>query len=59
MARRLKPGLARTFAIPALIAISSLIGLFIALLGDGAYDYLSWIALGAPALLVAAVLKRG
>lgn len=42
-----------TFAIPALIAALSLIGLVTALTGDGWRDAASWIALAIP---VAAVL---
>lgn len=56
MARKLRPGLVRTFAIPALIAMSSLIGIFIALLGDGGYDYLSWFALGVPSIAIGAAI---
>ncbi|HMM77277.1 MAG TPA: hypothetical protein PJ986_16345 [Gammaproteobacteria bacterium] len=43
----------RVFAAPAAIAIASLFGLLIALLGDGWHDVLAWIALASP--LVAAV----
>jgi len=33
------------------VAVTSVIGLVSALLGDGAWDALSWIALSAPVLL--------
>lgn len=46
-------GLRRTFAVPALIAASSLVGLVAALLGDGPWDLVSWIGLSPP---VAAVI---
>jgi len=36
------------FAIPALIAAASLVGLFSALLGDGIADALAWAALAVP-----------
>lgn len=38
----------RTFAAPALIAVLSFVGLVAALVGDGGYDVLSWLGLGAP-----------
>jgi hypothetical protein len=37
----------RVFAVPVLLAVVSLIGLLSALLGDGPWDAVSWIALGA------------
>ncbi|MCU1741204.1 MULTISPECIES: hypothetical protein [unclassified Pseudomonas] len=39
------------FGIPVLIALLSAAGLFAALLGDGAWDALSWVGLGIPAAL--------
>lgn len=61
MARKQKPGLARTFAIPAVIAIASLIGLFVALLGDGTFDLASWLTLALPvaAIFWAMTARRG
>lgn len=41
----------RIFAWPALIAALGALGLFAALFGDGAWDALSWLGLGAPAWL--------
>jgi len=41
----------RIFAWPAAIALLSAAGLFAALLGEGAWDVLSWAGLGIPALL--------
>ncbi|MBV6750982.1 hypothetical protein KV580_11780 [Pseudomonas chlororaphis] len=41
----------KVFGIPALIALLSAAGLFAALLGDGAWDALSWLGLGIPAAL--------
>lgn len=42
----------RTFAIPALIAVLSSIGLVSALTGDGLRDLLSWILLAVPVAAV-------
>lgn len=42
---------ARIFAWPMLIALLGLAGLCTALLGDGAWDALSWLGLGLPAWL--------
>ncbi|MDH0301365.1 MULTISPECIES: hypothetical protein [unclassified Pseudomonas] len=39
----------RIFAWPALIAVLSAVGLFAALLGDGVWDVLAWVGLGASA----------
>jgi hypothetical protein len=36
------------FRMPFLIGIASTVGLASALLGDGVWDALSWIALGVP-----------
>lgn len=43
----------RTFALPLLIGVISIVGLLAALLGDGVYDGVSWLGLGIP---VAAVI---
>ncbi|VXC36158.1 conserved hypothetical protein [Pseudomonas sp. 8Z] len=40
-----------TFTLPSLINLSSALGLFAALLGDGGWDALSWLGLGIAALL--------
>ncbi|MCH7417631.1 MULTISPECIES: DUF4175 domain-containing protein [Pseudomonas] len=49
----------RIFAWPSVIAALSAAGLFAALLGDGAWDVLSWLGLGVPALLgFRALLRR-
>lgn len=47
-----------TFAIPALIAALSLIGLVSALTGDGLPDMLAWVALGVPVVAVGWALRR-
>jgi hypothetical protein len=41
----------KVFAIPTAIGVLSAAGLFAALLGDGAWDALSWLGLGIPAAL--------
>ncbi|WP_339515559.1 hypothetical protein [Pseudomonas sp. RL_15y_Pfl2_60] len=40
-----------TFALPLIIGLLSLLGLFCALLGDGMWDWFAWLGLGIPALL--------
>ncbi|MBF5056853.1 hypothetical protein Y5W_02147 [Alcanivorax sp. 521-1] len=42
----------RIFAVPILIAVTSLVGLVAALLGDGALDWISWLGLGLPVAAV-------
>ncbi|MGE7992061.1 hypothetical protein ACQKPE_13645 [Pseudomonas sp. NPDC089554] len=41
----------RIFVWPAVIGVLGAAGLFAALLGDGPWDALAWIGLGAPAVL--------
>ncbi|MBN8806755.1 MAG: hypothetical protein J0I47_00735 [Sphingomonas sp.] len=41
-----------TFAIPVLIAIATVIGLIVALTGDGWRDAVGWIALAIPLVAV-------
>ena len=49
----------RVFSIPLAIGLVSVTGLFSALLGDGAWDVLSWIGLGIPVWVsVRGLLKR-
>ncbi len=40
------------FGVPALLAILSAFGLVTALLGDGVWDVLSWIALAVPVAVI-------
>ena len=47
----------RIFAIPAAIAAVTLIGLIAGLLGDGAADLLSWLALGSCLAVIAWALS--
>ena len=47
-----------TFALPALIAVVSLIGLVAALTGDGWRDMLSWVSLGLPVAAVAWAMRH-
>ncbi|MCG8393365.1 MAG: hypothetical protein MI745_09800 [Pseudomonadales bacterium] len=46
------------FAMPLLIAVTSLTGLIAALLGNGVYDWLSWLGLSLPLLAVAIAMSR-
>ncbi|QAY76322.1 hypothetical protein [Sphingosinicella sp. BN140058] len=48
------------FAIPIVLALLSLAGLVVGLIGDGLYDLVSWIALAAPIIAIgwALVLRR-
>ncbi|BBP79800.1 hypothetical protein CCU68_17575 [Pseudomonas gingeri NCPPB 3146 = LMG 5327] len=49
----------KVFGLPTVIALLTAAGLFAALLGDGAWDALSWLGLGIPALIaVQALLRR-
>ncbi len=49
----------KVFGVPVVIALLSATGLFAALLGDGAWDSLSWLGLGIPALLgIHGLLKK-
>jgi hypothetical protein len=48
-----KNSVARVFAWPLVLAIASLIGLLSALIGDAAWDGISWAMLGAPVVAMA------
>jgi hypothetical protein len=50
--------LRRIFRWPAIIAAASLTGLLSALIGDGAWDGLSWIMLAPPVLIGLAATCR-
>jgi hypothetical protein len=50
---RNRRSLAQIFTIPTLIGTASLGGLVFALVGDGAWDALSWAALALPVVLFA------
>ena len=43
--------LTQIFAAPLVIAIVSTVGLISAMVGDGWWDAVSWVALGLPVLL--------
>lgn len=47
-----------TFALPALIAVVSLIGLLSALTGDGMRDAVAWGALAVPLGVVGWAMRR-
>lgn len=46
----MKQSLWMIFRWPLLIGVASIVGLVSALVGDGAWDVLSWATLGIPAL---------
>ena len=48
-----------TFRIPILLAVLSAAGLTSALLGDGIWDGLSWLALGVPAIISISIIIMG
>lgn len=60
MTRPITFGLRAIFAIPAVLALLSLIGLVAALIGDGVWDMVGWLGLLAPvaALAWALALRR-
>jgi len=45
--------LGRIFALPAAVGAASVVGLVSALVGDGPWDLLSWLALGLAVVLAA------
>lgn len=47
------PNSFRVFRLPVLLAIATAVGLLSALLGDGFWDWLSWLALSAPVAVIA------
>lgn len=48
----------RVFGAPLALAVLSLIGLLSALIGDGAFDTLSWLTLAAPIAVIGWFLAR-
>lgn len=56
--RKGRIGVWRVYRVPALLAMASLVGLIAALLGNGAMDVLSWLALGAMVVLTGWALRR-
>lgn len=45
------------FVAPTFIALLSLVGLLAALLGNGVFDWVSWVGLAAPVLIVGWAMK--
>ncbi len=45
------------FAAPTFIALLSLVGLLAALLGNGVFDWVSWVGLAVPVLIVGWAMK--
>jgi hypothetical protein len=51
--------LRHVFGMPILLAAISLVGLLVALLGDGLWDALSWLSLAIPLAVIAHKLRQG
>jgi hypothetical protein len=51
-------GLWQIFRWPLLLGLASAVGLLAALVGDGAWDVLSWVLLAAPVVLCLRGLRR-
>ena len=51
--------LSQMFFVPAVLAVLSAVGLVSALVGDGAWDALSWLTLAAPAAVPVYFIARG
>ena len=49
--------LTRIFVAPAAIAVISLVGLVVALLGDGVLDVISWLGLLIPLVVIVWALR--
>lgn len=47
-----------TWAIPIALGLLTIVGLVVALTGDGWRDMVAWIALGAPVLATATAIAR-
>lgn len=45
------------FAVPCAIGLLSVVGLVIALAGDGWHDAVSWVSLGVPVVAVAWAMR--
>lgn len=57
MSKTRQNGLRTIFAVPLLLAAASIVGLVVALTGDGWRDAASWAALGIPLLAVIWAMK--
>lgn len=55
---KVRPGLWQAYRIPSLLGLACLAGLLSALIGDGLFDLLSWIALGGLVALIIIMLRR-
>ena len=53
-----RPGLWRAYRIPLLLALASVAGLISALIGDGPFDFLSWLSLGSLVAITLVMLRR-
>ena len=48
----MKTGFLKVWGVPVLLAVLSMVGLLAALIGDGPWDGLSWVALGIPVVVI-------
>lgn len=53
-----RPGLWQAYRVPLLLALASFAGLVSALIGDGPFDLLSWVALGGLVVLIIVMIRR-
>ena len=53
-----RQSLTQIFSVPAVIAIVSAVGLLAALLGDGLWDAVSWLALAVPVAVALGCVAR-
>ena len=51
-------GLWSAYRIPLLLSVGSIVGLVSALIGDGIFDLLSWLALGSLVLIIVATTRK-
>jgi hypothetical protein len=54
-----RQSLSQMFSVPAALALLSAVGLVSALVGDGAWDALSWLTLAAPVAIPVYFIARG
>lgn len=55
---KVRSGLWQPYRVPLLLASASIVGLVSALIGDGPFDLLSWLALGGPIALIIYLTRR-
>ncbi len=58
-ARAIHQTVRQIFAWPVVVALLSVAGLLLALLGDGIWDGVSWVVLAVPVALYFGFIRRG